>query len=165
MTNISCAVPPALKIMSTDKTEKIVGRPMEILLVEDDLGDAGITIEALRASEVPCRVSLVRDGDEALEFLHRRGIFRRTPRPDVILLDLHLPKRSGREVLSEVKAREELRAIPVVVLTASATHQDILETEGLNVENYLTKPIDLRQFYAVIKSLRNFMLSDVIMPQ
>jgi two-component system, chemotaxis family, response regulator Rcp1 len=145
--------------------ETIIGRPMEILLVEDDLDDAGATIDALRAGEVPCRVSLVRDGEEALEFLHRQGRFRRTPRPDLILLDLQLPKKSGREVLAEVKAHDHLKAIPVVVLTGSLMHQTMLEEERLNVESYLTKPIDLPQFYGVIKSLRKYMLSDVILPE
>jgi chemotaxis family two-component system response regulator Rcp1 len=145
--------------------DKIIGRPMEILLVEDDLEDAGIAIEALRASEVPYRVSLVRDGNEALDFLHRRGLFRRAPRPDVILLDLQLPKKSGREVLAEVKAHPELKSIPIVVLTASSTHQEMLQNERLNVESYLTKPVDLPRFYQMIKSLRKFMLADVILPQ
>jgi two-component system, chemotaxis family, response regulator Rcp1 len=145
--------------------EKVVGRPMEILLVEDDLDDAGVTLEALRTSEVPCRASLVRDGQEALEFLHRRGLFRRAPRPDLILLDLQLPKKNGREVLGEVRTDAELKAIPVVVLTGSVLHRSMLEDEGLAVESYLGKPVDLTQFYAVIRSLRKYMLSDVILPQ
>ncbi|MBN2580418.1 MAG: response regulator [Pirellulales bacterium] len=145
--------------------EKIIGRPMEILLVEDDWEDAGITIEALRTSEVPFRVSLVRSGEEALEFLHRRRLFRRAPRPDLILLDLQLPQKSGRDVLAEVKAHPELRSIPVVVLTASRVHQTMLQDEGLDVESYLTKPVDLPNFYGVIRGLRKFMLSDVILPQ
>ncbi len=142
-----------------------VGRPMEILLVEDDLEDAGMTIEALRQGDVPCRVSLVRDGEEAMEFLLRRQRYRRAPRPDLILLDLHLPKKSGREILTDVKADPQLDSIPVVVLTASRTHQEILRTENLHVEDYLTKPVDLQQFIDVVKSLRRYMLSDVIMPR
>ena len=142
-----------------------VGRPMEILLVEDDLEDAGMTIEALRQGDVPCRVSLVRDGEEAMEFLLRRQRYRRAPRPDLILLDLHLPKKSGREVLTDVKADPQLDSIPVVVLTASRTHQEILRVENLHVEDYLTKPVDLQQFIDVVKSLRRYMLSDVIMPR
>jgi two-component system, chemotaxis family, response regulator Rcp1 len=143
----------------------IVGRPMEILLIEDDLEDAGLTIEALRKGEVPCRISLVRDGEEAMEFLLRSGKYRRAPQPDLILLDLNLPKKSGREVLVDVRANERLTSVPVVVLTSSHTHQEILESENLRVESYLTKPVDLAHFYTVVKSLRRYMLSDVILPQ
>ena len=142
-----------------------VGRPMEILLVEDDLEDAGLTIEALREGDVPCRVSLVRDGDEAMEFLHHVGKYARTPRPDLILLDLKLPRKDGREVLAEVRADKQLSRVPVVVLTSSRTHQEILEEEGLYVEAYLVKPVDSQQFIAVVKSLRKYLLSDVILPQ
>jgi CheY-like chemotaxis protein len=142
-----------------------VGRPMEILLVEDDLEDAGLTIEALRQGEVPCRISLVRDGDEALEFLFRQDKFRRAPQPDLILLDLNLPKKSGREILAEIKADQRLARVPVVVLTSSRTHQQILQSENLHVESYLTKPVDRAQFDGVVKSLRKYMLSDVILPQ
>ena len=142
-----------------------VGRPMEILLVEDDLEDAGLTIEALRDGEVPCRVSLVRDGEEAMEFLLHVGKYRRAPQPDLILLDLNLPKKSGRQVLTEVRGDECLACVPVVVLTSSRTHQEILQAENLHVESYLTKPVDLQQFNSVVKSLRKYMLSDVILPQ
>ena len=142
-----------------------VGRPMEILLIEDDLEDAGLTIEALRKSDVPCRISLVRDGEEAMEFLLRNGKYRRAPQPDLILLDLNLPKKSGREVLAEVRGHERLARVPVVVLTSSRTHQEILQAENLHVESYLTKPVDLPQFDGVVKSLRKYMLSDVILPQ
>jgi two-component system, chemotaxis family, response regulator Rcp1 len=142
-----------------------VGRPMEILMVEDDLEDAGMTIEALRSGEVPCRISLVCDGDEALEFLFQRGKFRRAPRPDLILLDLQLPKIDGREVLTKVRADENLQRIPVVVLTSSLTHLKILQSENLRVESYLNKPIDLPEFSRVVKSLRKFILADVLLPQ
>jgi two-component system, chemotaxis family, response regulator Rcp1 len=142
-----------------------VGRPMEILMVEDDLEDAGMTIEALRSGEVPCRISLVCDGDEALEFLFQRGKFRRAPRPDLVLLDLQLPKVDGREVLTKVRADEGLQRIPVVVLTSSLTHLKILQSENLRVESYLNKPIDLAEFSRVVKSLRKYMLADVLLPQ
>jgi len=142
-----------------------VGRPMEILLVEDDLEDAGLTIEALREGDVACRVSLVRDGEEAMEFVRRLGKYACAPRPDLILLDLMLPKKDGRAVLAEIRADEELRQIPVVVLTASRTHREVLESEDLHVEEYLVKPVDLRQFIGVVKSLRKYLLSDVILPQ
>jgi two-component system, chemotaxis family, response regulator Rcp1 len=142
-----------------------VGRSMEVLLVEDDLEDAGMTIDALRHSEVPCRISLVRDGEEAMEFLHRVGRFARVPRPDLVLLDLHLPKKGGREVLAEIRADEKLQRVPVVVLTSSQQHQEILRNEGLVVESFLLKPVDRAQFIQTVKSLRKYMLSDVIMPQ
>jgi chemotaxis family two-component system response regulator Rcp1 len=142
-----------------------VGRPMEILLIEDDLEDAGMTIEALRAGDVPCRISLVRDGEEAMEFLLRREKYRRAPQPDLILLDLNLPKKSGREVLAEVKADQRLADLPVVVLTSSPAHQSILQAENLHVESYLVKPVDREHFNSTVRSLRKYMLSDVILPQ
>lgn len=142
-----------------------IGRAMEILLVEDDLEDAGLAIDALRSGEVPCRISLVRDGEEALEFLLQQGKFRRAPRPDLILLDLQLPKIDGREVLAKVKADEKLQLIPVVVLTASRTQREILEGENLHFESYLIKPIELAEFSRVVKSLRKYMLADVLLPQ
>jgi CheY-like chemotaxis protein len=144
---------------------RTVGRPMEILLVEDDLEDAGVTIDALKQGHVRCRVSLVRDGDEALEFLHHQRMYARAPRPDLILLDLHLPKRSGREVLEEVKADQTLERIPVVVLTTSTVHQEILRQQNLHVESYLTKPVDIEHFVAVVQSLRRYLLADVILPR
>jgi len=144
--------------------DAVVGRPMEILLVEDDLEDAGLTIDALRQGQVCCRVSLVRDGEEALEFVRRVGKFARTPRPDLILLDLHLPRLSGREVLAELKADSQLGRIPVVVLTASQIHEEMLRGEHLHVESYLTKPVDIQAFVAMVKSLRKLLLADVIVP-
>ncbi|MCC6127363.1 MAG: response regulator [Pirellulales bacterium] len=146
-------------------SDKIIGRPMEVLLVEDDLEDAGMTIDALRQGDVPCRVHLVRDGEEALEFAFRRGRFRRAPLPDLILLDLGLPKRGGREVLVRLKADETLQRIPVVILTSSSAHRQILAEENLHVESYLIKPVDFDQFRGVVKSLRKYMLSDVLLPQ
>ncbi len=145
--------------------DKIIGRPMEILLVEDDLEDAGLTIETLRGGQVPCRISLVRDGEEALTFLRRQAQFAQTPRPDLILLDLHLPKRDGRAVLADVRSDPALRRIPVVVLTTSQAHWEILKQENLFVESYLLKPLDRDQFNAVVKSLRKYMLADVVLPQ
>ena len=142
-----------------------VGRPRDILLVEDDLEDAGLTIAAWREGEVPCRVSLVRDGEEAMELVNRRGVYARAPRPDLILLDLHLPKKDGREVLTEVRAEKSLCQIPVVVLTSSRTHREILKSENLHVEDYLVKPVDVQQFIGVVKSLRKYLLNDVILPQ
>lgn len=142
-----------------------VGRPMEILLVEDDLDDAGMTIDALKQGRVRCRVSLVRDGEEALEFLRREGKFLHTPRPDLILLDLQLPKKEGREVLAEVRNDELLGRVPVVVLTSSPTHREIVEAEGLHVDSYLIKPVDIAQFIDLVRQLRKFWLADVVLPK
>ncbi len=146
-------------------SSETVGRPMEVLLVEDDLEDAGLTFEALKQGEVPCRISLVRDGEEALEFLQRVGRYARAPRPDIILLDIQMPKLDGRGVLAVVKKDDQLKGIPVVVMTVSAAHKQILEEENLRVEDYLIKPFDLQQFLSVVKSLRRYLLDDVILPQ
>lgn len=145
-------------------THETVGRPLEVLLVEDDLEDAGLTFEALKQGEVPCRISLVRDGEEALEFLRKSGKYARVPRPDIILLDIQMPKLDGRGVLAVVKNDDDLKTIPVVVMTVSTTHKQILEEENLRVESYLTKPFDLQQFLSVVKSLRRYLLDDVILP-
>jgi two-component system, chemotaxis family, response regulator Rcp1 len=146
-------------------TGETVGRPMEILLVEDDLEDAGLTLEALRQGHVPCRVSLVRDGEEAMEFVRRQGKYARVPRPDLILLDLNLPKLSGREVLAEIDNDGLLTDVPVVVLTSSSADREVLQGYPLHVEDYLLKPVDLDQFLGVVRSLRKYWLADVILPQ
>ena len=141
-----------------------VGRPMEILLVEDSLSDARLTIEALKEGRVQHRLTYIRDGIEAVEFLFRQGKFARAPRPDVILLDLQLPCKDGREVLAELKADEQLRRIPVVILTASKDHEETVRSELLSCDSYMTKPIDMDQFIAVVKQLKRFWLADVILP-
>lgn len=141
-----------------------VGRPMEILLVEDNLEDARTTIQSLRREDVRCRVTLVCDGEEAMAFLRREGIFARAPRPDVILLDLDLPKKDGRQVLIEVRGDADLEAIPVVVLTGSLVHQTLLKAEQYRVDGFMPKPVSLDQFICVIKSLRRSWLSELILP-
>jgi CheY-like chemotaxis protein len=141
-----------------------VGRPMEILLVEDSLSDARLTIEALKDGPVQHRLTLVRDGQEAVDFLHQRGAFTRAPRPDLILLDLQLPKMDGREILNDVKQDDALRRIPVVVLTMTKASEDVLRSEHLQVESYLTKPVDVEEFLAVVKQLNRFWRADVILP-
>jgi chemotaxis family two-component system response regulator Rcp1 len=141
-----------------------VGRPMEILLVEDNLEDAGMTIQALREGEFQSRVSLVKDGEEAMEFLNRLGVFTRAPRPDLILLDMQLPKRDGRQVLTDVRGDNQLRNIPVVVLTASRVHKAILEGEHLHVDGYLTKPVSLEKFIDVVRTLRRSWLAEIVLP-
>ena len=141
-----------------------VGRPMEILFVEDNLMDARLTLESLQRSPVKHRLTLVRDGEEAIDFLYQKGHFKKAPRPDLILLDLQLPKRDGREVLAMVKAEEELKTIPVVILTASEAHEDVVRSEQLEVDSYITKPVDFEQFLEVVQELKNCWMADVIVP-
>lgn len=140
------------------------GRPMEVLLVEDDLADAGKTIEALSVGSVPCRVSLVLDGEEAMRFLRRERVFARVPRPDLILLDMELPKKHGSHVLAEIRADEELRDILVVVLTASRTHRAVLRAQDLHVDEYMTKPVSWNKFINVVKTLRRSLLEGIALP-
>lgn len=141
-----------------------IGRPMEILLVEDNLDDARTTIQALRSESIRCRVSLVCDGEEAMSFIHREGIFSRTPRPDLVLLDMELPKKDGHQVLSEIRAEEELKEIPVLVLTASAVHRAVLQAQNLRIDGFMTKPISLEQFIGAVKSLRRSRLLELVLP-
>ncbi len=141
-----------------------LGRPIEILLVEDSPSDTDLTVEALEAAKVCNRLSVVADGVEALDFLRRRGTFGDAPRPDLILLDLNLPRKSGREVLAEIKEDEGLKAIPVVVLTTSQADQDVLLAYSLHANCYITKPVDFRQFLEVVKSIESFWLTVVKLP-
>jgi len=140
------------------------GRAMEILLVEDNFEDAGKTIDALKVGSVPCRVSFVRDGEEAMEFLHRQGVFARVPRPDLILLDMELPKKHGRQVLAEIREDEQLSDILVVVLTASRTERAVLQAQNLRVDDYMTKPVSWNKFIHVIKTLRRSLLAEIALP-
>ena len=142
-----------------------VGRPLEILLVEDSLLDAHTTIAALREGEIKHRLTLVRDGNEAVEFLQREGCFSRAPRPDVILLDLHLPKRGGLEVLKEIKADFELKEIPVVILTASDDDGERSACEDRVIESFIGKPVNFEKFLEVIRDLKHrYHLSDIVLP-
>ena len=142
----------------------LIGSPPEILLVEDNLDDARVTIQALKHEDVRCRVSLVRDGEEALRFLRREGVFAKTPEPDVILLDMELPKKDGQQVLSELRDDQRLHAIPVLVLTASAVHRAILQAQNLHIDGFMTKPVSLDQFIQAVKSLRRSRLSEILFP-
>lgn len=142
-----------------------VGRPMEILLVEDSLVAAKLTMGALRKGNVQHRMTWLTDGQEALDFLHRRGLYSRVPLPDLILLDLGLPTRDGREVLSEIKGHETLSRIPVVVLTASTSEEDMAVSDRLNVQGYLTKPVDLARFLTLVRELKEYWHAGVILPQ
>ncbi len=139
-------------------------RAVEILLVEDSASDADLTEEALGEGKVLNHLHWVQDGVEALAFLHRQGKYSDAPRPDLILLDLNLPKKDGREVLAQIKADPNLKLIPVVILTTSAAERDILRTYQLNANCYVTKPIDLEQFISVVKLIEEFWLALVKLP-
>jgi CheY-like chemotaxis protein len=141
-----------------------LGRPAEILLVEDNLGDIRLTEEVLRESKVSNRLSVARDGVEALAFLRREGTFADAPQPDLILLDLNLPKKDGREVLAEIKADQWLRQIPVVILTTSKAEEDVLKSYRLHANCYITKPVDFEQFFNVVRSIEDFWLCVVKLP-
>jgi len=140
-------------------------RPVEILLVEDNPGDVRLTQEALKESKILNHLHVVGDGEEAMAFLRRQGKYAKVARPDLILLDLNLPKMDGRGVLSEVKADEELRRIPVVVLTSSSAEQDILKSYDLHANAYITKPVDLEQLGVVVKAIEEFWFSIVKLPE
>jgi len=144
--------------MSRDSTGK-----MEILLVEDDMEDANVTIQALKQGKVPCRVTLVCDGEEASRFLHREKEFARAPTPHLILLDMLLPKKGGCQLLAEIRADEQLKAIPVVVLTGSLVHRALLETQELHVDGFMAKPVDLKKFIEVVKSLHRSWLTELVL--
>jgi CheY-like chemotaxis protein len=141
------------------------GQPVEILLIEDSAGDVRLTRETLKEGKVHTHLSVVSDGEEALDFLHRRGKHADAVRPDLILLDLNLPRKSGREVLADIKADEQLRRIPVVVLTSSQSEQDILASYDLSANCYISKPVDLDQFIRVVKSIEDFWLTVVKLPR
>ncbi|MBF0626652.1 MAG: response regulator [Magnetococcales bacterium] len=139
-------------------------KAVEILLVEDSPGDVELTREALADSKMLNRLSVVEDGEEAMAYLRQQGKYADAIRPDVVLLDLNLPRKDGREVLEEIKADPELKAIPVVVLTTSRAEEDILRTYQLHANCYITKPVDLHQFFAVVKSVENFWFTVVKLP-
>jgi CheY-like chemotaxis protein len=143
---------------------QISGRPIEILLVEDNAGDVRLTVEALRDAKVLNNLSIAKDGVEAMAFLRQEGEYTDAAHPDLILLDLNLPKKDGREVLAEIKADANLRRIPVVVLTTSKAEEDILKTYNLYANCYISKPVALNQFITVVKSIEDFWLSIVQLP-
>ncbi len=141
------------------------GKPIEILLVEDNPGDVRLTIEALKEAKVLNNLSVVSDGVEALAFLRCQGSYEKVLRPDLIFLDLNLPRKDGREVLSEIKQDQSLRRIPVVVLTTSQAEQDIVRSYDLHANCYITKPVDLDQFLEVVHSIEGFWLTIVKLPR
>jgi chemotaxis family two-component system response regulator Rcp1 len=139
-------------------------RLAEILLVEDNPADARLTLEALREGQVNSHLHHVPDGVEALAFLRREGSHAEAPRPDLILLDLNMPRKGGREVLAELKANPDLRDIPVVVLTSSTADRDIRDAYGLNANCYITKPVDLDKFLDIVCVVADFWLTVVTLP-
>ncbi|MGK8522707.1 response regulator [Nocardia asteroides] len=141
------------------------GQPINILLVEDDPGDELMTREAFEDNKIGNTLHVARDGEEALDFLYRRGEYAQAPRPDLILLDLNLPKYDGRQVLEKIKADPDLAHIPVVVLTTSAAEEDILRSYRLHANAYVTKPVDLDQFVAAIKQIDDFFVQVVRLPR
>ncbi len=139
-------------------------QPVDILLVEDNPGDIRLTQEALRDGKLLNHLTAVSDGEQAIAFLRRQGNYAQASRPDLILLDLNLPRKDGREVLAEVKADPDLRRIPVVVVTSSRAEQDILKAYDLHTNCYVTKPVDLVKFVAVVKSIEDFWVHIVKLP-
>ena len=139
-------------------------KPIEILLVEDNPGDVRLTIEALKEAKVSNNLHVAVDGVEAMAFLRREGKYAEAPHPDLVLLDLNLPKKDGREVLAEIKSDPALRRIPVVVMTTSKAEEDILRSYDLHANCYITKPVDLDQFITVVKSIEDFWLTIVKLP-
>jgi CheY-like chemotaxis protein len=133
-------------------------------MVEDNPGDVRLSIEALKEGKVRNNLHTAEDGEEALAFLRRQGKYTQVPRPDLILLDLNLPKKNGREVLAEIKDDPDLRRIPVVILTVSKAEQDVLKSYNLHANCYITKPVDLEQFIQVVKSIEDFWLTVVMLP-
>ena len=140
------------------------GIPIEILLVEDNPDDACLTVDALQEGRVKNNVRVIEDGVSAMAFLRREGRYASAPRPDLILLDLHLPRKDGREVLAEIKQDPSLRRIPVVIMTSSDDEKDILSAYNLHVNCYVTKPVDLDQFIGVVKSIEHFWFTIVKLP-
>lgn len=146
-------------------TDNEYGKPVEILLVEDSPGDVRLTIEALKEAKVKNNLNVAKDGVEALDYLLQRNQYKNASRPDLILLDLNLPRKDGRELLAEIKENTNLKRIPIVILTTSNNESDILKTYDLHANCYITKPVDFEQFYTVIKSIEEFWMTIVKLPK
>jgi two-component system, chemotaxis family, response regulator Rcp1 len=142
----------------------MTGRPVEILLVEDSPSDTELTVEALREAKMRNNLSTVEDGVQAMQFLRRQDQYANAPRPDLILLDLNLPRKDGREVLAEIKADKDLATIPVVVMTNSAAEQDVLRAQKLQVNSYITKPVEFARFLDVVRSVESFYIFVFTLP-
>ncbi|MGC9444480.1 MAG: response regulator [Candidatus Methanospirareceae archaeon] len=145
-------------------SDEHIGKPIEILLVEDNPGDIRLTREGLKEGRIFNNLSVAEDGVEAMAFLRREGEYADAPRPDLILLDLNLPKKDGREVLKEIKSDPKLRRIPVVILTTSRAEEDIMGTYNQHANCYITKPVDFDQFVNVVKTIEDFWLTIVRLP-
>ncbi len=145
--------------------ERSNAQPIEILLVEDNPGDVRLIREAFKDAKVYNNIHVKMDGESALQFLLRQGEYKDSPRPDLVLLDLNLPKKDGREVLSIIKQDNELKTIPVVILTTSTAEEDIIDTYNKHANSYITKPVDLDQFLKVVDSIQDFWLSIVKLPR
>ncbi|WP_114973859.1 response regulator [Rhodoferax ferrireducens] len=144
--------------------EMRIVRPIEILMVEDNPGDVRLTQEALKGAKVSNTLRVVEDGAAALDFLYRRGDYADAPRPDLILLDLNLPKKNGREVLEVIKQDAQLKTIPVVILTTSQAEEDVLRAYSLHANCYISKPVDFTQFTKIVRTIEDFWLSIVTLP-
>ena len=143
---------------------QMMGRAIDILLVEDNPGDVRLTQEAFREGKLLNNLWVVNDGEEAMSYLHHEGVFADAVRPDIILLDLNMPKKDGREVLAEIKNDPSLKRIPVVVLTTSKAEQDIFRTYNFHVNCYIIKPVDLDQFVNVVQTIEDFWFTVVKLP-
>ncbi|MGC8603822.1 MAG: response regulator [Desulfomonilaceae bacterium] len=139
-------------------------KPIEILLIEDNPGDVRLTIEGLKEGKVLNNLNVMSNGVDAMAFLRREGIYAKAPRPELILLDLNLPKKDGREVLTEIKNDDNLKRIPVVVLTSSEAEQDIVKSYNLHANCYITKPLEIDQFINVVKNIKQFWIFVVKLP-
>ena len=142
----------------------VSAKPVELLLIEDNPGDVRLTREALKNSDINVHLSVARDGVEAMDFLRRSGPFADAPKPDLVLLDLNLPRKNGREVLSEIKSDPELKRIPVLIMTTSRAEQDVNRAYHLNANCYITKPMDLDEFLRIVKAIEDFWLKTVTLP-
>ena len=145
--------------------DQIPGKAIQILMVEDNPGDVRLTLEALKESKIRNTLTVLMDGAEVMPYLKKEGKYSNALRPDLILLDLNLPKKDGREILSEIKTDPALRALPVVILTTSQADAEILEAYNLHANCYITKPVDLDQFLTVIRAIENFWLTIVKLPE
>jgi CheY-like chemotaxis protein len=145
-------------------TPKPAGQPIEVLLVEDDPGDVLLIKEAFEFNKVHNNLHVVSDGEQALAYLRRQGEYSASLRPDLVLLDLNLPRKDGREVLAEAKQDEELRTIPIVVLTTSEAEEDVLKSYQLHANAYVTKPVDFERFVSIVRQIDDFFVSVVRLP-
>lgn len=137
---------------------------IDILLVEDNPADIDLIQESLRESKVLCKVNAVRDGEEAMDYLHQRNGYEDTVRPDIVLLDLNMPRKDGREVLSEIKQHPELKILPIIVMTSSSAEEDILRSYQLHANAYVTKPVDLESFDKIVHAIEDFWFAAVRYP-